>query len=86
MSTGERALILRLPQMPKKLETLKKELREAETILEHHEYHSRVKDMRKLPSKSELEKRIAKLKAAIDKKSGGTRRRTRRTRSTRRRR
>ena len=71
--------------MPKKLETLKKELREAETILEHHEYHSRVKDMRKLPSKSELEKRIAMLKAAIDKKSGGTRRRrgTRSTRSTR---
>jgi hypothetical protein len=71
--------------MPKKLETLKKELHAAETILEHHEYHSRVKDMRKLPSKSELETRIAKLKAAIDKKSGGTRRRrgTRSTRSTR---
>jgi DNA polymerase/3'-5' exonuclease PolX len=73
--------------MPKKLETLKKELHAAETILEHHEYHSRVKDMRKLPSKSELETRIAKLKAAIAKKSGGTRRhrRARHTRSTRRR-
>ena len=73
--------------MPKKLATLEKELHEAETILKHHEHHSRVKDMRKLPSKPELEKRIAKLKAAIDKK-GGTRytRGIRRTRGTRRRR
>jgi uncharacterized small protein (DUF1192 family) len=71
--------------MPKKLETLEKELREAKTILEHHEHHHRVKDMRKLPSVTELEARIAKLKAAIAKKSGGTRRRRHRTRSTRRR-
>jgi len=71
--------------MPKKLATLEKELHEAETILKHHEHHSRVKDMRKLPTKAELEARIAKLKAAIAKK-GGTRRRGRGTRSTRRRR
>ena len=73
--------------MPKKLATLEKELHEAETILKHHEHHSRVKDMRKLPTKAELEARIAKLKAAIAKK-GGTRytRGIRRTRSTRRRR
>ena len=72
--------------MPKKLATLEKELHEAETILKHHEHHSRVKDMRKLPTKAELEARIAKLKAAIAKKGGGTRRRGRGTRSTRRRR
>ena len=69
--------------MPKKLETLKKELHEAEAILKHHEYHSRVKDLRKLPTKAELEARIAKLNAAIAKKSGGTRRRGRGIRSTR---
>jgi DNA polymerase/3'-5' exonuclease PolX len=71
--------------MPKKLETLKKELQEAESILKHHEHHRRVGQMRKVPTKAELEARIAKLKAAIDKKSGGTRRRGRGTRSTRRR-
>ena len=68
--------------MPKKLETLKKELHEVETILKHHEYHSRVKDLRKWPTKAELEARIAKLKAAIDKKSGGTRRHRRKHRKT----
>jgi hypothetical protein len=73
--------------MPKGVKTLEKELREAEAILEHHEYHRRVGDLRKLPSKSDLEARIAKLKKALEKakeKKGGTRRR-RGTRSTRRR-
>jgi hypothetical protein len=73
--------------MPKGVKTLEKELREAENILEHHEYHRRVGDLRKLPTKADLEDRIAKLKKALEKaksKSGGTRRRHR-TRSTRRR-
>jgi ribosome-interacting GTPase 1 len=73
--------------MPKGVKTLEKELRDAENILEHYEYHHRVSDLRRLPSREELEARIAKLKKALEKaksKSGGTRRR-RGTRSTRRR-
>lgn len=81
---------MRLSQMPKGVKTLEKELHAAETILKHHEYHRRVGDMRKLPTKAELEARIANLKKALEKakaKQGGTRRRrgTRSTRSTRRR-
>jgi len=74
--------------MPKGVKTLEKELREAENIFEHHEYHRRVGDLRKLPTKADLEARIANLKKALEKakaKQGGTRRRRRRTRSTRRR-
>jgi hypothetical protein len=74
--------------MPKGVKTLEKELREAENILEHHEYHRRVGDLRKLPTKAELEARIAKLKKALEKaksKSGGTRRRHSRRHYTRRR-
>jgi hypothetical protein len=76
--------------MPKGVKTLEKELHEAEEILEHHDYHSRVGKMRKVPTKAALEARIANLKKALEKakaKQGGrrTRRRhrTRRTRSTR---
>ena len=74
--------------MPKGVKTLEKELHEAEEILKHHDYHSRVGKMRKVPTKAELEARIAKLKKALEKakaKRGGTRRRhrTRSTRSTR---
>lgn len=74
--------------MPKGVKTLEKELHEAEEILKHHDYHSRVGKMRKVPTKAELEARIANLKKALEKaeaKRGGTRRRhrTRRTRSTR---
>ena len=78
---------MRSIQMPKGVKTLEEELHEAEEILEHHDYHSRVGKMRKVPTKAELEARIAKLKKALEKakaKQGGTRRR-RRTRSTRRR-
>ena len=72
--------------MPKGVKTLEKELHDAEEILKHHDYHSRVGKMRKVPTKAELEARIANLKKALEKaeaKRGGTRRR-RRTRSTRR--
>ena len=74
--------------MPKGVKTLEKELHEAEEILKHHDYHSRVGKMRKVPTKAELEARIANLKKALEKakaKQGGTRRRhrTRSTRSTR---
>jgi hypothetical protein len=73
--------------MPKGVNTLEKELHEAEEILKHHDYHRLVGKMRKVPTKAELEARIAKLKKALEKakaKQGGTRRR-RRARSTRRR-
>ena len=74
--------------MPKGVKTLEKELHETMEILKHHEYHRRVGDLRKLPSKTDLEARITKLEKALEKaksKSGGTRRRrgTRKTRSTR---
>ena len=72
--------------MPKGVKTLEKELHEAEEILKHHDYHSRVGKMRKVPTKAELEARIANLKKALEKaeaKQGGTRRRRHRTRSTR---
>lgn len=74
--------------MPKGVEKLEKELREAEEILKHHEHHSRVKNMRKVPTKPELGARIANLKKALEKakaKKGGTRRHRRKTRHTRRR-
>jgi hypothetical protein len=72
--------------MPKGIKKLEDELEDAEKILEHHEYHRRVGDLRKLPTKADLEARIAKLKKALEKAKakGGTRRR-RGTRSTRRR-
>jgi hypothetical protein len=74
--------------MPKGIKKLEEELEDAEKILEHHDYHRRVGDLRKLPTKADLEARIANLKKALEKakaKQGGTRRRRRRTRSTRRR-
>ena len=79
---------MRSIQMPKGVKTLEEELHDAEEILKHHDYHSRVGKMRKVPTKAELEARIAKLKKALEKaeaKRGGTRRRRHRTRSTRRR-
>jgi len=64
--------------MPKGVKTLEKELHETMEILKHHEYHRRVGDLRKLPSKTDLEARITKLEKALEKakskKGGGTRR------------
>ena len=53
--------------MPKGVKRLEKELRDAENILEHYEYHHRVSDLRRLPTREELESRIAKLKKALEK-------------------
>ena len=75
--------------MPKGVKKLKEELEDAEYKLEHHESlrrnSSHPKHGWKLPSKSDLEARIAKLKKALEKAAQGGTRRRHRTRSTRRR-
>jgi hypothetical protein len=74
--------------MPKATATLKKELAEFKSQLTHWDYHSRVRDLRKLQPKATLEKLIAKIEAELKKRGelvGGTRRRSSRSRRTTRR-
>ena len=74
--------------MPKATATLKKELAEFKSQLTHWDYHSRVRDLRKLQPKATLEKLIAKIEAELKKRGelvGGTRRRSMRSRRTTRR-
>ena len=72
--------------MVKKIETLKKVLAEFKSQLTHWDYHSRVRNLRKLQPKATLEKLIAKIEAELKKRgaTGGRRtmRRSRRNRRT----
>jgi hypothetical protein len=73
--------------MPKGIDTLKKELAEFKSQLTHWNYHSRVRNLRKLQPKATLEKMITKIEAELKKRgvSGGTRRKSRRSHRTTRR-
>ena len=53
--------------MPKSVATLEKELHDYKYMLEHHTFHSRASTYKKLHSKADLEKYIAKAKADIEK-------------------